>query len=342
MKRAKMFYQENWLNNVNEYMKDYDFWHDGIIEKLENEVLKICKRKYAIACNSTTNAIMLSLYYWKKKHPKRNQVIIPNWGYPAAYQVCKFLDLNPVLVDIDRCSFSMDLDELYLNLKNETLAVVHIGNNGIIGNSPYMKETINNPNVLFIEDSAPSLLQDRAGTYGDIAMFSFSPTKPFQAGEGSVMVIDDEELYINIKKLVSNHDYNTVNLSLNCALSPILAAFLIPQFEYFDLFKNSRKWIHEKYKENIYETNFGRMFEEYSNYHGTIMYWSFKAEEISKALTNNNIQHRYRYYPCISKDKTLHVSHETYESLIDLPMHHELTVDDIKWICEIVKGAENG
>jgi dTDP-4-amino-4,6-dideoxygalactose transaminase len=188
-----------------------------------------------------------------------------------------------------------------------------------------------NKDVLFIEDSAPSLVQDEAGIYGDVSIFSFSPTKPFCSGEGSVIVTDDRELHDALKEFRYIGQYNNLNTSLNFAISSLLAAYLIPQFDFIDEIKEMREKVHNEYKKHL------NIFEEKSNRHGAIMYLSDKAEKISKRLTQFDIEHRYKYYPNFINTPN---ACKVREQIIDLPMHHELTSDHIKFISEIVKRAE--
>jgi len=337
IKRVKPFYKTDWLLNLGKYIKQYDFWHDGIIEEFEKKTLEVVYRKYALAVNSGSNAIFMALWCWKNMNPGRYEVIIPNWGYPAAFKVCDVLGLVPVPVDMDKENLSMTLDEVYLNLKNETLAVIHIENNGVIGGAKEIGKMINDPRILYIEDSAPSLLQENAGMFGDVAIFSSSPTKPLISGEGGVIVTDDLQLYMEMKQLRHLSDYKDKNPSLNFMLSPFLAAYLINQFDYLNDMATSRIVIH-----NCYKRHGLNIFEESSNCHGAIMYMSPKAEKISEKLNQFGIEHRYKYYPLYSENKKMFpISHEIRKQIIDLPMHYDLDDDKIKFICEVVKRGEN-
>jgi dTDP-4-amino-4,6-dideoxygalactose transaminase len=273
----------------------------------------------------------MCLYVWSKKFPDRKEVIIPNYGYPAAYKACNVLGLIPIPIDIQRYTLSMNLEDLWKNLKNETLAVVHVESNGVIGNAKGIKEIIGDEHCLFIEDSAPSILQDKAGSFGDVAMFSFSPTKPFCAGEGSVIVTDNEDLYHDLKNFRYIGNYNNLTTSLNFQMSSFLAAYLLPQFDYADEIIEMRERVHNEYSKHL------NIFKEHycsTNRHGAIMFLHPKAEQISKKLSLFGIEHRYRYYPCI---ENLPVSNEVRNEIIDLPMHHELDENKIKIICEIIK-----
>jgi len=338
MKRVKPYYNKEWIDRLDRFLQDWDYWKEGALLNLEGRVASMVNRKYAIATNSTTNSIFMALYVWSKKYPERKQVIIPNWGYPAAYKACNVLGLEPIPVDINGLSLSMPNTNIHLCLSDHTLAVVHIENNGVVGN-PTDIENIIPDDVLFIEDAAPSLLQDKAGTFGDVAMFSFSPTKPFTAGEGSVIVTDDEEIANALRKFRYIGEYTDLTTSLNFAMSCLLATYILPQFEHRDEIIQMREWVHAEYKKYI------PIFEEpyiKTNRHGTIMYLNENADAISKKLNLYGIEHRHRYYPVIKDDYINYpISCAVRDQIIDLPMHQDLTSDDIKNICTIIKRVEN-
>ena len=338
IKRAIPFWKKHWVESIEFYLGEYDFWHDGIIEELENKIKEIVKRKHALVVNSCSNAIFMALQVWSERYPMHDDVMMPNWGYPAAAKACKVMGLNPNPVEIDKWSLGMNQQSVTDYMGSTTLACVHIGNNGVIGDPESIKEVLYD-DTLFIEDCAPSILQDTAGIHGDISMFSFSPTKPLMAGEGAVMLMDDDDLYESLKLLRHTPNYDNMDGSLNFNLSPFLAAFLLPQFQYLDELAEMRSSIHAEYKKylNIFEEPYVT-----TNNHGAIMYLSEKAEQISKKLDVFNIQHRYKYYPCVEEDYVnFPVSCEVRDQIIDLPLHHELTNEQIKFICNVIRKVED-
>jgi dTDP-4-amino-4,6-dideoxygalactose transaminase len=338
MKRVKPFWQDHWTENLSMFMRDYDFWDIGITEHLEKVIKGIKPREHALVVNSTSNAIWMCLYLRHLKYPNKREVLFPNWGYPAVWKACKVLGLHPVPVEMDQDSLTMEQSDLSAKINDNVLAVAHIESNGVVGDPESVKEVLPD-DVLFIEDSAPSMLQDNAGMYGDVSMFSFSPTKPFCVGQGSVILTDDDELYKELKLLRHTPDYNNHDATLNFMLSPYLMALLLPQFAYFDDLYAMRTSIHNWYKEHL--DIFTEPYIE-TNAHGSIMYMSDKAYEISNALKKYDIEHRWLGYPCYEYDPhTLMESCRIRERLIDLPMHDDLSPNEIKAICAIIRRAED-
>jgi len=334
IKRVKPFYKKEWLENVDRYIENYDFWSEGILGEYENKMCNYIGRKYGVAINSATNGIFMALYAWRKYFKNKNEVVLTNWGYPAAYKVAIVLGLKPVAVDVDKKTLSMTAEGIKKAINGNTLAVIHIENNGIIGNAKDFKEVIPD-HVLFIEDCAPSMVQEKAGTFGDVAIFSSSPTKVLMSGEGGMLLTDNEVLKNEFEALRYVHDYNDRTPCMNFMLSPFLAAYIMPQFGYLNDIINMRERVHAEYKKYI------DIFEEESNRHGAIMYLSKKAQRIHEAFDRFKIQHRYKHYDLFDPSSKFPQSIEIRKEIIDLPIHHDLKDSEIEMICNIIRKVEN-
>lgn len=348
IRRVIPVYKEEWFHSLKGYIEQYDFAHHYVLEELENKIKNYVGRKYALAINSGTNGIFMCLHQIAYEGA---EVIFSNWGYPGIANVCKAMKIKPVPVDLKEDTLCMNPDEIKLKITSKTIAIVNTGNNGIIGSDiEIIRDIAKENNLMFIEDSAPSLLQKfngmNAGTFGDVSMFSFSPTKPVICGEGAILVTDNDELYEKLKTFrhmtYSNDDKNFKCFaendnegSLNFSLSPFLAAYVIPQLDEDNLndIIEKRERVYNLYKQRL--NIFGQEGE--TNRYGTIMYLSDKAGAISKKLNLYKIEHRYKYYPLYNRDFS--VSKMIFENIIDLPSNYFLTEEQINAICTITKGV---
>jgi perosamine synthetase len=340
IRRVMPYKKQEFIDSMCGYIESYEFYNEGIIRVLEKKIQKYCGRKYALCVNSATNALFMLLYTHYQKQGKilKNEVIIPNYGFPAASRVCQVLDLVPISVDIEKETLSMSPEQVLISMSKWTLAVVHIETNGVVGNAQAIASTYSN-DVLYIEDSAPSMLQTfngiPAGSFGDVGIYSFGATKPMCAGEGAVIVTDREDIYNELKNLRYN-TYNHPHASMNFTLSPFLAAYLIPQIDSLNEVISMRERVYSEYSKYI------DIFKQdmVTNRYGAIMYMSKKAKDIHKRLKTFGIEHRYEYYPLYS-DGDFPISKEVRNEIIDLPMHHELTNEQIKSICELIRRIED-
>lgn len=351
IKRGKAFYKEEWITEMSEYIRNYNYSHVEITTTLEDMLKDHTGRKYALAVNSGCNAIFLCLFLFCEG----GEIIFPNWGYPAVPNACKSLNIRMQPVDIKEETLSMNPEEIKKSINKNTKAIIHIGNSGTVGaDIEEIRDIAKENNILFIEDAAPSLLQEFkgkiAGTFGDIGIYSFSPTKPVICGEGGVIVTDNEEIYNKLR--VCRHmtsssygqnfkcysDDNVYEGSLNFSLSPFLAAYVVPQLKEDNLKEISehRERVYNSYKQHI--DIFGE--DGITNRYGNIMYLSNNAEKISEKFNSLGIDHRYKYYPLYKEG--LSISQKVFEKIIDLPSSYELTDATIKFICRLINRIENG
>lgn len=335
--RVKPFTKNEWLNSVKSFLEKYDFSESVIEKELEEKVKAHIDKKYALTANSGTNALFLILHSYKSLSKKR-EVLLTSYGHPAVSKICSFLGLIQNPIEMEKETLSMDTDQLEKNISENTLAVVHIESNGVIGkNIEEIEKVCKEHELPFIEDAAPSFLQEfeskRAGSFGETACFSFSPTKPLFSGEGSIIMTDNEQLYKQMKSFRYIDDFNDPTLSLNFKMSPLLAAYILPQFEWIDHISSEREQIHSWYRKyglDIY------MNSGVTNRYGAIMYLSKNGRQISERFTKFGIHHRYKYYPSFNKP----IAKEIRNEIIDLPMHMDLKENEVKLICNVVRSAE--
>jgi len=266
------------LDIFQKYLTSYNFNHNEMTELLEDKTCEFTGSKYAIAVNSATSGILIVLIYLQRIL-QDGEILIPSYGYPAVYKACKILGLKPVIVDVDEKSLTIDLNMAKEKITDKTLAMFNIENNGVIGNLRLKREFCSEHNIYFIEDSASAMVQNyngkAAGTFGDIGIYSFSPTKVLNSGEGGVIVTDSEEIYTTLKTIRYSSDFSRSEpLSLNFSMSPFLAAMIIPQFESINFIKSFRRRIHDSYVSaglKIFE------YDSVSNYYPYAIYQSKSA-----------------------------------------------------------------
>ena len=329
--------KSEWLNGIESFLKEYNYDHDTITKKFEAKVCEYTNSRYSLAVSNGTSALLMILMALKDGN--QNEIISQNWGHPALYKCCKHLGFDLVPVEMNLKTLTMDEQELERSVTNQTRAIVHIENNGILGNIETLSDIAKSKGVPFIEDAAPSLIQKykgtNAGTIGEVGFYSFSPTKPMTSGEGAVIVTNSSHMYEKLKTIRYNPDYINLTTSLNFNLSPFLMAYLMEQFDSLSEIATNREWAHrtyQKYGLDIYE------HESVTNRYPYAMYLSNWAPLISSKLNKFSIGHRYGYYPVY--DQSLRVSGEIQSSIIDLPCAH-LSEDQIKTICTLIKGVEN-
>ncbi len=217
--------------------------------------------KHAIAVNSGTSAIEIPVRALKLEN---SEIIVPTNTFIATASAIVHAKAKPVLADIKE-NLCLDPESVKAKITNKTKAVIFVH---IAGNVPKeileIKEICKDHNLFLIEDAAhaqgSSLNGQKAGTFGDVAAFSFYPTKVITSGEGGLIVTNSN--LINEKSRIfrdqgkeSFLSADFVEFGHNYRLSEFHAAIGLAHFDLLEQFIDERNKIAEKYDEGLKKIN---------------------------------------------------------------------------------------
>lgn len=173
-------------------------------DQVEEFFRKRLGRKYAVLVNSGTGA--LSTAYLAADIGPGDEVLLPGYMWVACMSGIVRCGAIPRLVEIDD-TFTMDPDDLERKINSRTKAVLLVHMSGACGNVERIVEICKKHNVLLIEDTAQangaSFKGKPLGSFGDMAIYSFQYNKNITAGEGGMVVSDNDLLG---KKVWAYHD----------------------------------------------------------------------------------------------------------------------------------------
>ncbi|TET11910.1 DegT/DnrJ/EryC1/StrS family aminotransferase [Candidatus Aerophobetes bacterium] len=262
-------------------------------KQFEKEFASYIGSKHAITVNSGTAALHLALDAIGLKQGER--VILPTMTFAATAEAVIYFRAKPVLVDCQKDTFNIDLDQVeeYLDknpYKVKAIIPVHIA--GQPCEMDRVLEIAKRFNLKVIEDAAHALsakYKERViGRIGDIAAFSFYVTKSITTGEGGMVTTDDNEYAEMIRKM-SLHGiskdawkrytsegswyYEILRPGYKYNMTDIASAIGIHQLRKCDWFYEKRKEIAQMYT---------RAFKE--------------MEEIQEPVVKPYIQHAWHLY----------------------------------------------
>lgn len=266
--------------------------------------------------------------------------------------------------DCDKKYGALTVDEVKRLHTKKTKAVVMVHIGGII--SPEVikiQKYCKNNDLIFIEDAAHALgskfESSPAGTFGDIATFSFYPTKIITSGEGGAITTKNKELSEKFKILrdQGKKDFNSnihTQFGSNWRLSEVHAIIGYHQLNKLDQFIKSRKKVAEIYKNNLLNLGLEVILPErgISNWYKIIAKIDSKLnkEVIKKALINNGVKCEGEVYllPChkqpifLPNNVSLPTTEEYTSSHICLGISSNMTeenaIEQSKLIKEVMKG----
>jgi len=275
-------------------------------------------RKYAIAVNSGTSALYLSLLALNTE----SEVIIPSFTCEFVLRAVLMANLKPKIVDTFK--------DIKKAVTKTTKCIILPYN---ITNQFYDLEEIFNLKVPIIEDCAVAIGSKYAGkplgSFGDISVFSFYATKMITScGEGGMVLTDNKKIYNKIRE---TREYNF-------KMTDVQAAMGIVQFRKLDQFIRKRECIAEKYDELLDNNLWIKGTNCEYNFYRYI--WLDKnADKVRKLMRENNIfcgkivrrpLHRILN---LSKREYPHTEF-LIKHLISFPIYPSLSLKDVDYICK--------
>ena len=165
-------------------------------EELEGMICSYLNCKECIMTTSGTCAIILGLMALNLNIG--DEVIVPNYTMIATVNAIKMLKMKPVIIDVNKHTFTIDLQTIKKNITAKTKAILHVSLNNRYNNMNELVEFCKENKYYFIEDSAQSLgcriNGKNLGTFGDIGCFSLSTPKIISTGQGGFCITNDESL----------------------------------------------------------------------------------------------------------------------------------------------------
>ncbi|MCH8285219.1 DegT/DnrJ/EryC1/StrS family aminotransferase [candidate division KSB1 bacterium] len=215
----------------------YPKW--DFVTRFEEKFAAYQNADYGICFNSGTSALMGAL--WAVGIQPGDEVIVPAYTFIATASAVIQLGAHPVFADIEPhtlhlCARSV---EEHFTPKTKAVIAVHIG--GRPADLTRLRNVCNNRDAALIEDAAQAWgaewKNERVGAVGDAGMFSFQSSKNITAGEGGIVLTNDEKIagflrnYCNCGRLEDKPRYEHYFIGGNYRLSELQGALLMAQFE---------------------------------------------------------------------------------------------------------------
>jgi dTDP-4-amino-4,6-dideoxygalactose transaminase len=165
---------------------------------LEEEIAAYCDSRFAIGCNSGTDALIIALQ--ALDIGEGDEVITTPFSFFAtASSICR-AGATPVFVDIDPETFNLDVDAIEDAITPHTKAIMPVHLFGQCCDMEPLWRLCQKYNLHIVEDACQAIGAEyqgrRTGVLGAVGCFSFFPTKNLGgAGDGGMMTTDDPELY---------------------------------------------------------------------------------------------------------------------------------------------------
>jgi dTDP-4-amino-4,6-dideoxygalactose transaminase len=184
----------------------------GQVRELERLVAEYVGARYAVAVSSGTAALHLALL--ALGIGPGDEVIVPDFTFPATANVVELVGAKPVLVDIDLATFNVDVSQIRSAITSRTKAIMPVHLFGQPADMEFVLQIAQEYHLLVIEDAACALGAEhrghKCGTMGHVGCFSFHPRKAITTGEGG-MVVTNDKIVAELVRCLRNHGMVTTN-----------------------------------------------------------------------------------------------------------------------------------
>lgn len=318
-------------------------------DELEKMIAKYLNCKECIMTTSGTCAIILSLMSLDLQIG--DEVIVPNYTMIATVNAIKMLKLKPVIIDVDKDTFTINLNTIKKYVTDKTKAIIHVSLNNRYKNMTELVNYCTEQNFYLIEDSAQSLgcriNGKNLGTFGNIGCFSLSSPKIISTGQGGFCVTDDEilakkmRMIKNFGRRESGKD-NFEVFGINLKFTDLQAVIGIEQMkkinyrvkrmrEIFDLYYNELKDVVEI--RPPLNDEWIPWFVDILTDKRTELITFLKKHKISTRPVYGEINKTKMYY---NKDIFVNSQYVSKNGLF-LPSYITIKDGDIKHICKLIK-----
>lgn len=227
------------------------------VVEFETAVAALAGARFAYATTSATTALHLSLV--ALGIGPGDDVLVPDYTFPATANVVIQQGARPVLVDIDPRTFTIDPADLERKVTSASRAVMPVHAFGLAADINAVMAVAATHGLAVVEDAACALSTtyrgEPVGALGTLGCFSFHPRKSITTGEGGMITTNDESLADRIQLLRSHGGRRTGNrfvfeaAGYNYRLSDILAAVGVAQLRKLSTLVERRRSIARQYRE---------------------------------------------------------------------------------------------
>lgn len=320
------------------------------VKEFEKEFADYIKADHCVGLASGLDALTISL---KVAEIQNSEVIVPSNTYIATILSVMTTGNIPVLVEPDMATYNIDPSKIEKAITSKTRAIIVVHLYGKPCDMDPILELCRKYNLFLIEDCAQSHGAEykgrKTGTFGDMAAFSFYPTKNLGALGDSGALITNNPDYAAKARMIRNYGsekkYYNEYLGVNSRLDEMQAAFLRVKLKNLGKIIAQKRMLAEIYLQGISENfvkpathnNFLDVYHIFNIRHK-------RRDALKKYLLDNGIQTEIHYPVAPHKQNAMHfmkelsfpVSEEIHATTLSLPISTFHSPEDIEHVIKIL------
>ena len=344
----KEIWDSKWVTNNGSFHK-----------QLEKELAEYLKVPYISLFTNGTLPLLTALQALRIT----GEVITTPYSFVATTHSIWWNGCKPVFVDVDPATGNIDPDKIEAAITNKTTAIMPVHVYGKPCDTKRIKEIADKYGLKVIYDAAHAFGVEVNGesvlTAGDMSTLSFHATKVYNTLEGGALVMHDAETKKRVDYLKNfgfAGEIEVVAPGINSKVDEVRAAYGILNLRQVDAAIEARHQVAVKYREALRPVEGITFMDDMPGVKYNYSYfpifidaekYGMTRDELYEKMRGHNVLGRRYFYPLISTfstyrglesaaPKNLPNAHKMADSVICLPMHHELSAEDIHRVLETI------
>ncbi len=335
-------YDSGWISSKGEFIKKFE---DGFASFVGD--------RHGVSTSNGTTALHLALAACGVR--AGDEVVIPDFSFVAVANTVVYTGAKPVLADVNRQYWGLDVDSVKARLSKKTKAVVVVHLYGHPVDIDPIRELCAAKDLLLIEDCAEAhgarYKGRMVGTFGAVACFSFYGNKILTTGEGGMCLTKDDRIESTMRllrdhgALPSRHFWHPV-VGFNYRMTNLQAAIGCAQLGSLDSRIRGYRRVGKWYTDILSSAG----LEPHPEMDwATCVYWMYttmiekldapELANLAKRLEREGIETRPSFYPISELPPYRHMRYRNPTTAylsrhgLSLPTYYGMAKDDVRQVC---------
>lgn len=327
--------------------------------QLEERMAERLGVAHVVAVSSCTSGLMLALRHLKSDGP----VVLPSFTFSASAHAPHWCGLEPVFGECRPDTFQVDVNDVRARLAGAgSIIATHVS--GAPGPAEQLEALATEFGVALVFDAAHALGATRKGRpvggFGDVEVFSLSPTKLVVGGEGGVVATNRADVAdaVRLGRDYGNPgNYDCRFPGLNARMSEFHAAMAMESLEQLDDHLDRRQGLARCYQERLGGVTGITVQVVDEGDVSTFKDFTIRIEDdfgvgrdtVVKALAADGISTRCYFDPPVHAQQAyahlapavLPVTEDLARRVISLPMFARLAMQDAEAVAEVLASCRD-
>lgn len=328
------------------------------INRFEKDFASFQSAEFTMATSSCTGAIHLALMALGVN--AGDEVIVPDITWIATVEPVLYIGAKPVFADVLPDTWCIDPAKIEALITPRTKAIIPVHVYGNLAEMDAIMAIARRHKLLVLEDAAEGLGSEykgkKAGSIGDVGVFSFHGTKTMSTGEGGIMVTNNAKV-AERARILNDHGRDPKisrtfwmeEYGYKYKMSNLQAAMGCAQIHRANELIDKKRLVFDWYKKELRDVPCALNPEADGTRNS---YWmptaifdrsvAFDREGLFQYMKDLNIDTRPFFYPLSSlpmfeSKKENMVSYSLYERGINMPSYHDISEEEVSYVCWAIK-----